>query len=112
MLHGVVAAQSLGLLQWLRLLVVFSVDNMVTKCVLNRGSAKAVAMRELVKRTLLLGIHDGWCLEALHVAGRDHVACDGLSRGECPAEPGVRLHPLLFAWLAQHTKAFQCGHWL
>jgi hypothetical protein len=88
------------------LLVVFSVDNMVTKCVLMRGSAKAVAMRELVKRTLLLGIHDGWCLDARHVAGRDHVACDGLSRGECPSIPGVRLHPLIFAWLTTHTKSF------
>jgi hypothetical protein len=90
-----------------RLLVVFSVDNMVTKCVLNRGSAKAVAMRELVKRTLLLGVHDGWCLDTVHVAGRDHVACDGLSRGECPAEPGVRLHPLIFSWLAAHFRPYQ-----
>ena len=88
------------------MLVAFSVDNMVTKCVLSRGSAKAVAMRELVKRVVLLGIHDRWCLRTQHVPGRDHVACDGLSRGECPAEPGVRLHPLIFAWLAAFTKPY------
>ena len=82
-----------------RLLILFAVDNMVTKYVLTRGGAKAPKLREPAKRAVDLALHFQWELVPSHVAGRRHVRCDGLSRGEKPKVPGVRLQRYWFDWI-------------
>ena len=65
---------------------------------------KALSLREPAKRAVDLALHFNWELLPSHVAGRRHVRCDGLSRGEKPKIPGVRLHKMWFDWVQSQVR--------